>query len=452
MFESRYNGSMALHLGSASDTIIVLPSVDGVGALADDDLLAMQGELGRARRLVDARAAVIASEVSRRSDRALGQQGLAARMGESTPERVIQKLTGVCLNDARALTAAGAALHAVQLGDSVWLASVADSVAGGEISVASAAAIVSGLGEPTAAVPSSELLSAATLLVSRAADATPEDIAKAARAARARLDSESVADLEAHRRSKRSLTWFETAEGMTRLSALLDPESAAIVVGALATALSPRRGGPRFVDPAELQRAQTMLDDERTNEQLALDTLVDIVHLATRAADAQTVFGQKSPAVRVHVTAEALDKGVGIAFIEGQSAVVSIQRAERHMCVSGIMPILFRGNAPIDVGRTQRLHSTRQRAALVAQWGGCAWGDCDKPPQFTEAHHIEAFNGRNTTLANGICLCRFHHMQLHANRWRIDVRVDGSYWLIPPEGTARPPIELHSKNPLRQTG
>ena len=443
-----------------SDTIIVLPSVAGVGDLADVQLLALQSELGAARRRVDASSAVIACEIARRSDRALGQQGLAARTGECSPEKVIQKLTGVSFADARAMITAGTALDAVRSGNAGRLMSVADAVTDGELSVAGAAAIISGLGEPSAAVSCTELRDIATVLVSRAGASTgigaaaPEDIAKAARLSRAQLDMGSVADLEAHRLSKRSLTWFQNSDGMTRLSALLDPESAAIIVGALATALSPRRGRPRFINPLEVKRAQDLLDDPRSNNQLALDTLVDIVQLATRAADAPTVFGQKSPAVRVHVQADALGTGAGLAHFEGQTAPVSIHTAERHICLTGMLPILFHGNTAIDVGRTQRLHSTRQRAALTAQWNGCAWDECDKPAQFVEAHHIDAFNGTNTTLANGITLCRFHHMQLHANGWTIHARSNGTHWLTPPtlNGAAQDPIEMHSKNPLQHTG
>ena len=440
---------------STDDTMIVLPSVVGVGSLADDALLAIQGELGLARRRLDARAAVVAAEIARRSDRAFGQQGLAARAGESSAEKLIQKLTGATASEARALTAAGKALDAVQGGGSVWLSTVAEAVSCGELSVASAAAIATGLGEPSAAVSSSDLREVATVLVSCAGTATPEDIAKAARLARARLDTDSVADLEEHRRSRRTLSWFETADGMTRLHALLDPESAAIITGALATALSPRRGGPRFVDPAEVQRAQDMLDDPRSNDQLAVDTLVEIVQLATQAAGTTATFGQKSPAVRVHVQAEALQSGRGFAYFEGQSAVVSISTAERHLCLSGILPILFDGYTPIDAGRTQRLHSPRQRAVITAQWNGCAWDGCDRPPQFAEVHHLDPFNGTNTTLANGISLCRFHHMQLHANNWSIQKRPDGSYWLTPPPGQPglhAQPTQLHSKSPLQQTG
>jgi hypothetical protein len=43
----------------------------------------------------------------------------------------------------------------------------------------------------------------------------------------------------------------------------------------------------------------------------------------------------------------------------------------------------------------------------------------------TEVHHIDRWNGSNTTLPNAITLCRFHHMQLHANGWRILQHDDG---------------------------
>ena len=73
-------------------------------------------------------------------------------------------------------------------------------------------------------------------------------------------------------------------------------------------------------------------------------------------------------------------------------------------------------------------------------------------------HHITAFDGNNTTLANGICLCRFHHMQLHANSWTIDARTDGTHWLTPPPthdgqpGIHPQPTQLHTKSPLPLTG
>ncbi|CAN5604211.1 hypothetical protein BH10ACT7_BH10ACT7_14660 [soil metagenome] len=423
-----------------STTVIVLPSVDGLDSLSDVALIDLQRQAGAARQQVDARLAAIAGEVRRRSDRSLGHAGLAARLGAASAEKAIQSLTGVSFTEAKALTTVGAALG------SPWLIPVQQAVANGSLSLASAAAVASGLGTPDARVASDDLQDAAADLGEFAKQSTPENTARAARQVRDQLDLDGVADREAHRRSRRSLKWFEQADGMTRMIAVLDPESAAVVTSAIDAVMSPRRGGPRFVE------SRSITDDPRTNEQLAVDTLVDIVGLAVRAADGSidSLFGDRTPAVRVHVQASALGTGTGVSFVEGSAGSLSVSTAQRHICTSGIIPVLFRGTQPIDVGRTHRLHSVRQRIAIAAQWNGCPWGDCDRPPSMTEVHHIEAFDGTNTTVANGISLCRFHHMELHANGWRIQIEPDDTYWLIPPPALDRHqvPIPLRTRSPF----
>src|SRR5690606_4902668 len=75
---------------------------------------------------------------------------------------------------------------------------------------------------------------------------------------------------------------------------------------------------------------------------------------------------------------------------------------------------------------------TRQRVALAARDGGCRFPDCDRPPSWTEAHHIVPWShGGRTDVADGVLLCRHHHMMLHNNGWRI-VREHADYTLIPP--------------------
>ena len=170
------------------------------------------------------------------------------------------------------------------------------------------------------------------------------------------------------------------------------------------------------------------------------------MHLATRAAtstlDEATLFTDRTAPVRVHIQADTLHPsaagGTGdgararAAYIEGQTGLISTETAERYICTSGTLPVIFSGTTAIDAGHTHRLHSPRQRIAIAAQWNGCAWPDCPKPAIMTEIHHIDAFNGTNTTLNNAIPLCRFHHMELHANHWTITrTPDDGSYWLKP---------------------
>lgn len=430
--------------GTDTSSVVVLPDISSLSAVSDDELLELQRESGSARRRVDAVVAAISGELARRSDRSLGHSGLAARTGAATPEKAVQLLTGVSLTEAKALVTVGSVTP-----ENPWLSPVSDAVDAGELSVASAAAIARGLGSPSADVAADDLLDAAVTLIDFAREASPESTGTAARQLRERLDVSSIADLEAHRRGERSLTWTAQPNGNVKLVAILDPESAGVVTGAIDTIVGPRRGGPRFVDPAEQERAKALAADERTLPQLALDALVDIVRLATRAADADlaTLFGVRSPAVRVHVQASDLQHGEGFAYFEGQSAFVSTATARRIACDTGWLPVLFDGSTPIDVGATQRLHSPRQRVAAAAYWNGCPWGDCDRPPAMTEMHHIDKWNGSNTTLANSITLCRFHHMELHANHWRIIER-DGGLVAQSDEGRE---VSLRPRSPFLAT-
>lgn len=157
---------------------------------------------------------------------------------------------------------------------------------------------------------------------------------------------------------------------MTLLTALLDPETAALFTAAYDAATSPRRGGPRFVDPAEIARAERIVADERTTEQLALDTLAELLRLGMSADDG-ALLGGNSPTVHILVAADDLETGRGAGHIEGQRGAVSIGTVRRHVCASGAVPVLFDGNRPLDVGRARRLFTRRQRIALAARDGGC---------------------------------------------------------------------------------
>ena len=265
-----------------------------------------------------------------------------------------------------------------------------------------------------------------------AGQTTPERVATAARSIRDDLDLDGVADREAVLREKRFLRLIPQPDGMTKIIGLLDPESAAVVVAAVDSVTAPRRGGPRFVDAEAVARSERIVDDPRTTEQLTADALVDMVKLATEA-DKGSLFGATAPTVRLHVTLAQMTAGVGAATLEGQSASVSVRTAQRLACAGGYVPVLFDENRPLDVGRSERLFTWRQKIALAARDGGCIFPGCDRPPAWCEAHHIE-FWGRDeglTDIACGVLLCRHHHMLTHNNGWEI-VETAGEYFFIPP--------------------
>ena len=106
---------------------------------------------------------------------------------------------------------------------------------------------------------------------------------------------------------------------------------------------------------------------------------------------------------------------------------------------------------PLDVGREQRLFTPRQRIALAERDGGCRWTGCDRPPSWCEAHHIQhwARDGGRTDVADGILLCKHHHLLLHDHHWEIERRGADrdEYWLIPPpDHPDQSPRRLESKS------
>jgi hypothetical protein len=268
-----------------------------------------------------------------------------------------------------------------------------------------------------------------------------------ARQLRDEADADGIADREEQLRSRRYLHLISQPDGMTRLSGLLDPESAAIVTAAYDGVTSPRRGGVRFVDP---DAAPDLTQDDRTVEQIAVDGLVELIRIGSTAGSEQ-ILGANRPAVRVHVTAADLHRRTGSGAFEGQTVPVSIETVERHICATGYLPILFDEHQPLDVGRSQRLFTTRQRIALAARDGGCLFPQCDRPPAWCEAHHITPWNhGGRTDVADGVLLCRHHHLLVHNNGWHI-TRVGDDYFLVPPRNIdpSQTPIPLPTKATVR---
>ena len=427
--------------------------------LSDDELLNTGRELAERRRVIDASAAVISAEIAHRSRRDLGYEGLAQRRGMRTPEALVQQLTGLSGADARTLVRIGTLVteHSPDLPNdparchddarTPWLIEVAEAVASGNLSLGAADAIRLGLGAPNDDVTVSQLTEAARLLLQEAPTLTLERLTTLARRYRDELEEGGIAEREEERRARRYLHITPRPDGMTRITGLLDPESAAIIVGAVDAITAPRRGGPRFVDAAEAARAEKLINDARTNEQLAVDALVDLVRVAT-LADEGTVLGARRVAVRLHVTERDLRRGQGLARFEGQPEAVSIATAERHSCESGVVPILFDTDGSVlNLGRDQRNFSPRQRIGLAARDGGCRFPECDRPPSWTEAHHAEQWERDHgeTNIDNGILLCRHHHMLVHNNGWEIE-RHDHDFVLLPPPGSGRAgPIAMPPK-------
>ncbi|TFV96313.1 HNH endonuclease signature motif containing protein, partial [Leifsonia flava] len=99
------------------------------------------------------------------------------------------------------------------------------------------------------------------------------------------------------------------------------------------------------------------------------------------------------------------------------------------------LPVLFSSTGqPLNLGRDERLFTRAQRLAISIRDGGCMEPGCDRPPSWTEIHHIRHWkrDHGNTNVADGILLCRRGHLRVHNEGWEITRDQHDQYWLIPP--------------------
>jgi hypothetical protein len=104
---------------------------------------------------------------------------------------------------------------------------------------------------------------------------------------------------------------------------------------------------------------------------------------------------------------------------------VSAGEVRRLACHAGILPRVLDGaSSVLDQGRAKRLFTPAQRLALADRDGGCTYPGCDRPPAWTEAHHLDhwARDTGPTTLENGALLCAWHHHQVHAANTEARIR------------------------------
>lgn len=453
-------------LDGVTDSEAEDPIASAVGVLSDDGVVQLLRAATKIGRSVEHIRSVAAGAVALRSGPDRGHSGLAQSRGHRNGVSLVQEVTGGTRSEAAKQVRVGESLFdANQPSDflagrtrgeeaRVWHAPLASALRHGRLTIAQHDAIRRGLGEPPgapAAPGHAAALSAWALaaeeLIDEAARVSVEELSKTARVVRDRLDPEGADRRFRERHDNRSFNLWTDAEGVSHGRFVFDDESAAWVRSVIASALRARRGGPRFVDPAEQERAKELADDPRTNDQLTFDLIMDVLK-AGALADSEQVFGVRQAGVRMVQVIDPAGSTAPQAHLEEDGTPLPNWAAAQRVCSSGTRTVTTDpyGN-PLDVGREHRLYTPKQRIALALRDGGCRWKGCDRPASYCEAHHIDewaADQGR-TDIDRGVLLCAFHHMELHANGWRITREGIGDFVLHDPSGhqTALPrPLRL----------
>jgi hypothetical protein len=475
--------------------------VQQITALDDDALSRLMSDAARGRAEFDTIITVAAGVAAKRSERSQGQAGLAQRNGHRSAVGFVQSITGSSRGEAARQVRLGGAMGEADAAEQLllmapdgptsrsddsptgddsgadagtgreggdapkppkasaalpWNHPVTSAVGAGVIAPASGDAIVRGLGGPSPTCDSETLRAAAVEMLDEARTMHVDELFRTARRLRDEIDPAGVEERWQRRYDNRSWIMRRNNEGQLTAYVVFDDDSGVFATQVLDVALSPRRGGPRFISAEERAQADKLLDDPRTNEQLAFDTMLEVLRCGAEC-DESTTFRTHRPAVRVLVTRDdESPSGIadGIGHLEGSDDAIPLGVVEARLCDAGSQALIVDscGN-PLDLGREQRLFSAKQRTALRARDGGCFWPECESPAWACEAHHNNTWSkdhGR-TDVADGVLLCKFHHLLLHNKGWKIerDTSPGGTrYLLIPPASVdpERVPIELRSKS------
>jgi hypothetical protein len=426
--------------------------------LGRDALLDAVTVLGEVRAVLEAVELRIAGELENRS-RVLGVDNPVTRAGHATAAAVLAERWQISIGTARRYCSVGEATGSrlsltgealpprfptLAAATTALSATPGEDPSGDEdatgrwVSVEQAAVIVRELGKAADRCTVEDLHAAEQALVEHAPSLTVPELRALSGQVRDRLDQDGIEPREARQRRRRSLTITTTADGMTRIDWLLDPESAGYVVSAVDAVVTADLRRVRFRDNTGEGVPDSEADEDtaaetRTLAQLRSDAAVAVFRHAA-GCDRTATDGVPPVTVIVRIGLDELVSGVGTGEIDGIHAPVSAGTVRRMAADADIIPaVLGAESEALDLGRSRRLFTTAQRLALAERDGGCAWPGCPHPPSYTEAHHIRWWNahGGATDLDNGILLCSSHHHRVHDDGWQISVHGQVPYFTPP---------------------
>ena len=240
-------------------------------------------------------------------------------------------------------------------------------------------------------------------------------------------------------REQRTLSMHrDRHSGMTRISGMLDPESAAMTRTLLGEIEQ------KFLRDDQKAAAEDPDFVKRSTGQRTADGLIEICRLARAERSAAT--SNPEPTVIVSIPLSDLISGLGDGTAFGGGSV-SAETARRLACEGGLIPAVLGAEGQIlDLGRRTRLATPSQRLALQARYGGCAVPSCDAVFEWCHMHHIDHWErGGATALSNLIPVCTRHHGQIHDGRLTIERDQSGADRWTRPKAAESPPTERESR-------
>jgi hypothetical protein len=226
-----------------------------------------------------------------------------------------------------------------------------------------------------------------------------------------------LSELERQKAASKISRWIDKPTGMHKTLLELDPERDKILWTAVSAAIKQLRQQPEHAKTAWAQ--------------LEVEALV----AACRGAEG----GERIPSLIVLADLETMRHGLHANSIceteDGTPLPVEVLR--RLGCEAEIIPVVLgsRGEA-LAVGRSQRLATPAQRAALRAMHRTCIGSTCTVPFDACQIHHVIPWDqGGRTDLENLAPLCSRDHHLVHEGGWTLSMTPDRIATWTRPDGT-----------------
>ena len=184
------------------------------------------------------------------------------------------------------------------------------------------------------------------------------------------------------------------AQGKAALEAAIGPLSAPV----------PGPDGERDSRSPQLRRGQA---------------LIEVCRRATSAGDRPS-SGVKTT-LMLTMSYDDLAARAGAAMVIGSAqggSLIAPETVRRLACDANVIPAVLGGRGEVlDQGRSTRLATPGQLAALWLRDGGCSFPGCTTPAHWCDAHHLVHWaDGGASDLTNLALLCGRHHSVVHRDQ------------------------------------
>ncbi len=296
-------------------------------------------------------------------------------------------------------------------------------------------------------------------LVDVAAGLGPDDLSKAAAKLATLIDQDGPEPDDSQRARKREIRLGrQGADGMSRLTGWLDPESRATWEPILA-----KLGAPGMCNPGDSEPrvsgtpSQAQIDgDTRTLGQRNHDAFTAIGRTALMSGE----LGQHNGlpvTVIVSTTLQDLQAACGSAVTAGGTLVPmrDLIRMASH-AIHYLSIFDEHTHDSLYLGRTRRLASVGQRIVLHDRDRGCTFPGCPVPAYGTQVHHINGWAKANgqTNIDEEVLACPADN-RLAELGWLVRIRNGVVEWIPPAHldtGQARVNFHHHPERLLAPPG